>query len=220
MRPEKDWTVIDVGAGAGTLALPLASRVRHVAALDFSAVMLDLLRAERERSGIKNVMPVFASWEDDWSLVGVCKHDFAVASRSMTVENPRAALEKLNAIAARRVFVSLPVGDGAFDRKLFEAIGRQLPTRPDYIFAYNIQHETGTCPSVTFIATKRNKTYVSQNAAYESLLWMFPDLNETEETELRNFVSQHVVRDRSELRFDYDRTVCWAVLVWDVAATT
>jgi len=106
MRPEKDWTVIDVGAGAGTLAVPLASKVRHVTALDFSAVMLDLLRAECERSGIKNVMPVFASWEDDWSLVGVCKHDFAVASRSMTVENPRAALEKLNAIAARRVRIA------------------------------------------------------------------------------------------------------------------
>ena len=216
MHPEKEWAVIDVGSGAGTLAIPLASRVRHVTALDFSPVMVDLLRGACQHSAVKNVTPVLASWEDDWSALGIAKHEVAVASRSMIVEDPRAELEKLNATATRRVFVSLPVGDGPFDRKLFEALGRELPFRTDYIFAYNILYQMGIFANVAFISTNKNKTYESKEAAYESLLWMFPDLDGGEEIRLQKFVSERLVRDGSELRFDYDRTVRWAVMSWDI----
>jgi len=219
MRPEADWTVLDVGSGAGTLALPLASRVRHVTALDFSPVMMDLLRAACQRSSIQNVTPVLGSWDDNWSLLGITKHDVALASRSMIVEDPRAALEKLNAIASRRVFVSFPVGDGPFDRRLFEALGRQLSRRADYIFAYNILHQMGILANVAFLATNRGKVYTSEIAAYESLLWMFPDASASEKAKLQDFVTQHLIGRGPTLRFDYDRTVRWAVMFWDVMTT-
>lgn len=219
MRAEADWTVLDVGSGAGTLALPLASRVRYVTALDFSPVMVDLLRAACHRNGIENVTPILGSWDDNWSALGITKHDVAVASRSMIVEDPRAALEKLNAVASRRVVVSLPVGDGPFDRRLFEALHRQLPRRADYIFAYNILHQMDIFANVAFIATNRDKVYQSEVAACESLLWMFPDVSASEKSKLQDFVSQHLIRRGSTLRFDYDRTVRWAVMFWDVIGT-
>jgi hypothetical protein len=215
MQPEKSWAVIDVASGAGTIALPLASKVRHVTALDFSPVMIDLLRGACQQNGIENIRPVLASWEDDWSALGITAHDVAVASRSLIVEDPRVALEKLNAIATRRVFVSLPVGDGPFDRKLFKAVGRQLPRRPDYLFAYNILYQMGIYANVAFVSTNRDKRYGSEAAACESLLWMFPDLNENEKARFQNFLSEHLIREGSEFRFDYDRTVPWAVLWWN-----
>jgi SAM-dependent methyltransferase len=215
LQPKKNWTVIDVGCGAGTMAIPLASRVQSVTAMDFSPAMLGLLRASCHDKGISNVTPVLGSWEDDWNRLGIGRHDVAIASRSMTVEDPRDAIEKLQAAAKERVYVTALVGDGPFDRWMFEALGRELQPRPDYIHTYNILYEMGLYANVCFIPTNRDKEYGSLEAAYESALWMFPDLAKDEEVKLKTFVSEHLILQGSGLRFDYDRVVRWAVISWD-----
>lgn len=216
MQPEKDWTVLDVGCGAGTLAIPLASRVRKVTAVDFSPVMIDLLRNECRNNRVDNITPVLGSWEDDWTDLGVGTHEVAIASRSMSVEHPRTAIEKLLTIATRRIYIAAPVGSGPFDARLFEAVGRVLHPQPDYLYLYNILDQMNVSADVTFIMTNRNKTYDSREAAYASLLWMFPDISEREEQSLKAFLAKHLVADGSHLRFDYDRTVRWAVIWWNL----
>jgi len=57
-------TVIDVGAGAGRLALPLALRCRHVVAVEPSEAMGSMFRHQAEEHGIRNVTLVQATWED------------------------------------------------------------------------------------------------------------------------------------------------------------
>jgi CTP:molybdopterin cytidylyltransferase MocA/SAM-dependent methyltransferase len=59
-RPEDTW--LDIGAGAGRFALPLARRVREVIALDPSTGMLDALRIGMERHGIANILVVEGRW--------------------------------------------------------------------------------------------------------------------------------------------------------------
>jgi molybdenum cofactor cytidylyltransferase len=59
-RPTDRW--LDIGAGAGRFALPLALRVREVVALDPSAGMLAALREEMAAHGIANVRPVEGRW--------------------------------------------------------------------------------------------------------------------------------------------------------------
>lgn len=62
-RPGETW--LDIGAGAGRYALPLALRVGEVVALDPSPGMLDSLRDGMERDGIRNVRPLRARWPVD-----------------------------------------------------------------------------------------------------------------------------------------------------------
>lgn len=216
MQPEKDWSVLDVGCAAGTLAIPLARRVRHVTALDFSPAMIDLLRTACRDNAIENVSAVLGSWEDDWEKLGIGKHDVAIASRSMGVKDHRRALEKLNAIATKRVYISAPVGNGPFDRRIFEAIGRELKPRLDYIYTYNILYQMNVRANVAFITMNRDRSYESPQAAYESVLWMLPEISTTEEHQLRRFMSEHLTPQGSGVRFTYDRTVHWAVISWDV----
>jgi SAM-dependent methyltransferase len=59
-RPDHTW--LDIGAGAGRYALPLALRVREVLALDASPGMLDGLRAGMAEHGIANVRPLAGRW--------------------------------------------------------------------------------------------------------------------------------------------------------------
>ena len=57
-RLERHHTVIDVGAGAGRYAVPLASAVRHVTLVEPSPAMAQLAREQFERVG-----------RDNWTLV-------------------------------------------------------------------------------------------------------------------------------------------------------
>jgi 2-polyprenyl-3-methyl-5-hydroxy-6-metoxy-1,4-benzoquinol methylase len=56
--------VIDVGAGGGRLAVPLARRVREVVAVEPSPAMRAVLAEELVRHGVGNVRVVAATWED------------------------------------------------------------------------------------------------------------------------------------------------------------
>ncbi len=58
LRPEPDWTVLDMGSAAGTLAVPLARLVRSVTAADPSERMRELLRERCEREGLTNIRVV------------------------------------------------------------------------------------------------------------------------------------------------------------------
>lgn len=62
-RPTDTW--LDVGAGAGRYALPLARRVREVVAIDPSTSMLQALRAGATEHGIENVRTVEGRWPPD-----------------------------------------------------------------------------------------------------------------------------------------------------------
>ena len=57
-----DDTWLDIGAGAGRYALPLALRVREVIALDPSASMLAALREQASEHGIANVATIEGRW--------------------------------------------------------------------------------------------------------------------------------------------------------------
>ena len=57
-------TALDVGGGAGRLALPLALRCRHVAVVEPSASMIAHLRESAADAGISNYSVIQATWED------------------------------------------------------------------------------------------------------------------------------------------------------------
>src|SRR5262245_24901264 len=57
-------TLLDVGAGAGRFALPLALRCKHVTAVEPSPSMGETLRRLAAEAGIANVTLVARAWED------------------------------------------------------------------------------------------------------------------------------------------------------------
>jgi SAM-dependent methyltransferase len=60
VKPEETW--LDVGAGGGRYALPIALVAREVIALDASPGMLNALEQSAAEHGIKNVRRVDARW--------------------------------------------------------------------------------------------------------------------------------------------------------------
>jgi cyclopropane fatty-acyl-phospholipid synthase-like methyltransferase len=167
MQPQPDWSVLDVGCGPGTLAIPLAKTVRRVTGLDFSSAMIEILR------------------------------------------NRKTSLE----FARRRVFVSYAVGNGPFDPRIIEAVGRKPRSSPDYIYLYNLLHQMGIYANVEMIEQK-TRAFTDEEEAVNSLRFMVDNATPAEEEALRRFVSAHLVPAGKLWILDGKRSVEWAMIWW------
>ena len=97
-------TVLDVGAGGGRLALPLALKCRQLVAVEPSASMAEVLRQQAADCSISNVSVVEEKWEDaEVELVDVvlCAHVLYV------VADVEPFVRKMEAHAGERVLVVL-----------------------------------------------------------------------------------------------------------------
>ncbi len=215
LKPDKTWTVLDMGCGAGTIAIPLSEKVKEITAVDFSDIMLNILREDSRALGVSNIETIKASWEDDWEKAGIGVYDAAIASRSLAVDDMHAAIKKLDSAARKRVCISTVVGDGPHDRRIFEAVGREFRTFPDYIYIYNLIYQMGIRANINFTREEPVKIYSDHDDAVNSLRWMFQEMTREEESRLRAYLQEHLVPQKDKWAFNYKRSHQWAVIWWD-----
>jgi SAM-dependent methyltransferase len=77
LHPDDD--LLDIGAGTGRFALPLAHYVRRVTALDHSPAMLSVLQHKMRSSETHNIDLVCDAWE----TANVAPHDVVLAAWSL-----------------------------------------------------------------------------------------------------------------------------------------
>ena len=99
-RPDDRW--LDIGAGAGRYALPLALRVDEVVALDPSPGMLEALHEQAAENGIANVRPIEGRWPVDPATGPAPAADVAmIANLGYDVEAIGLFLDAMEAAADR-----------------------------------------------------------------------------------------------------------------------
>ncbi len=217
IKPEPSWSVLDVGCGPGTLAIPLARQVKRVTAMDFSEQMLAELKLRAESAGLRNIRPVHASWSDDWQEQGVERHDVVVAARSLAVDDLRGALEKMIHWARKEVIVVDRVGPGPFDPDLFAALGRPFDAGPDFIFTVNILLQMGITPTLDYLEFDLQRQYADRAEAIEGCSWMVDDLNEAERPQLEMYVDERLADNKDgSVTLTRKKPVKWAFIRWSV----
>ncbi len=219
MNAKPHWSVLDIGSGAGTLAVPLAGSVRRITAMDPSDTMRSLLEERCSREGISNIRVVNGRWEDDWEEKGIGMHDVVIASRSMVVEDLRSAIVKLDAHARERVYISTLVGDGPHDRHILQAAGRKFWQGPDYICVCNLLYQMGIFANLTFTINEEDRRFGSVEEAFESVRWMIDQMTPDEEEMLKKFLREYLVLEDGRWRLPRPRVVRWAVLWWEKNGT-
>lgn len=208
-------SVLDIGAAAGTLAVPLSSKASTVTALEPSVMMRTLLQERCEAQGITNIRAVEGRWEDDWTALGVGVHDVAIASRSLIVDDLSLAVGKLQSHARRRVYLATLVDDGPFDRNLVTAVGRDFNPGIDYIVVMNYLRQIGVYANLTFTVQREERLFPGLDEAVEGLAWMVHDMTDDERSRLRDYLSRTLVRRGDSLAMPRVQTVRWAVIWWD-----
>ncbi len=185
-------SVLDMGCGTGSLAIPLALAGNAVIAADFSTGMLEQTSLRAEAAGLQiapfspasdlaspGVSTLHLAWEDDWESAGIGEKsaDVALASRSIATGDLRAALMKLDRVARRRCCVTLACGSSPrMDERILKACGvRNLHGR-DHQYAWNILVNEGLRPMVQFIDSKRLDTFATFEEGMEDFGRMIDDV--------------------------------------------
>ncbi|MGB3209916.1 MAG: methyltransferase domain-containing protein [Desulforhopalus sp.] len=212
---EKSLTVLDIGSGPGTLAIPLASKVQSVTAIDFSRGMLDTLEEIAKEEKICNIHTVQCAWEDDWQEKGVRPHDVAIASRSMGVKDLKSALCKLDRYGTRYVFLTDRIGSTPFEEGAFKALGRSFSPGPDYIYTLNTLYTLGIYANVTILKLERDIEYGSMAEAIKSYSWMFHDITHEENLALEKYITGKIIHtEHNRLTVRRDSLPQWALIWW------
>ena len=212
---DASMSVLDIGSGPGTLALPIAEKVDSVTAIDFSAGMLQVLNDLAASEKISNIHTIQCAWEDDWQAKGLQPHDIAIASRAMGVADLQTALKKIDAYGSKYVFLSDRVGATPFDVAAFAAVGRPFSAGPDYIFTVNMLYNLGIHPNMTILTLERESTFSSMDEALKSYSWMFSDMSEAETTALETYLSKQIIRKKGEhITLQRQDPPRWAVIWW------
>jgi FkbM family methyltransferase len=101
---DPDTTILDVGAGTGSLAVPLARKARSVTALEPSAAQEERLRRRIEKEHCTNVRIVRRNWQEA-DLAELGAHDLVIASYSLFMEDIVPAVRKLIDAASKRIVI-------------------------------------------------------------------------------------------------------------------
>jgi SAM-dependent methyltransferase len=163
LRP--DDTVLDVGAGAGRYALPLARLARRVVAVEPSPGMRQHLAARLAEEGVTNVEVVAGDWLDvavEPASVVLCSHVVYAIAEIVPF------LRKLDAHAGRAVVMASRIGQFRGPAELWRELhGEERVPEPSFIELYNVLYSLGIAAEVRLIEFAARWAYASVDEAVE-----------------------------------------------------
>ena len=202
--------ILDIGCGPGTLAIPLAKKVKQVIAIDFSRHMLDELEAYAKKDGITNIKTYHIGWDDDWSVLP--EIDIVVASRSVEVQDIGASLSKISSLAKKACYVTYKAGGSFVDMNILEYIGKKIITKPDFWYIPILLYKDGYLPQIDYITSQKGSVKSTNADEFvESLIWSLGSLYEEQQSKAREYHRLFIETNQSQ-----PKPFTWTFIAWSV----
>jgi ubiquinone/menaquinone biosynthesis C-methylase UbiE len=162
-------TVLDVGGGAGRIALPLALKASHVTVAEPSESMIEQLQEEAKQSGITNISVVQSNWEDakaEPADVVICAHVL------YGVADAEHFIRKLAEHAKQEVmilcFMKAPIS--RLSPFWLPVHGEERIDMPGLSELMPLLWEMGIYPDVDMLEATEQQTFENPEQAHEQLL--------------------------------------------------
>jgi SAM-dependent methyltransferase len=209
-------TALDVGAGCGALAIPLAERLRRVTAVEPAPAMAKALAEEAREHGLTNVTVVEAAWGD----VPVPPHDLVLCAHVANLLEPDSPFLRDAPACALKGVVFVRDATGSGDKFFFKELYPILLERP---YGGSCEHEEtveglarlGVAPTVSLIDYRSDQPFTDLEEACD--FWMeYMGLQGAQPRAfLRDFLAGRLVREGDEWIAPYSKRA--AVIWWEVA---
>ena len=189
--------ILDVGAGPGNLAIPMAQRFAHVTAVEPADGMMALLSDHAEEAGVSNIHAVKRRWEEVSDHDDLLPpYDLAIASFSLGMEDMKGAIEKMIRASSRYVCLLWFAGETAWDthsRNLWKALHNASYTpMPQCNILYNLLYQMGIYPNMEVFSVDHDTVHLSLDDAVEQSKPRYRVENEAQETILRQYLEENL----------------------------
>ncbi|GAB4271421.1 MAG: class I SAM-dependent methyltransferase [Candidatus Rifleibacteriota bacterium] len=222
-----DWdeneTVLDVGAGPGSFAIPLARKVKKVVATDFSLEMLEQLKFRAAQENIENIEMLPGRWlelelSQTYDTV-LCLNSFGVISTDAN-HNCRIidSLKKLATVCSKRLIILIPHADSPLPMNLRVQLGLNeiALERKRIAILYCAMVDCGMLPDLRILKRPFRWTFKNMLEAVETLLIKagLDENNLSAREKMQNYLQDKLRKeDSGDVSLAYN--VSQALFVWE-----
>jgi SAM-dependent methyltransferase len=207
----KKSRVLDIGAGPGTLAIPLAPRVNEVTAVEPGEGMVEILNERMIKEGITNIRTITKRWEDiDLATDLDGPYDVVIASLSLTMEDIGQALQKMDAASRDSVylfwFVDMPFWERMYADLWKPLHGTDYHSGPKADCLFGVLYQTGIYPNVEMLPLIKEYRFTTQDEMTAFFRRRFNVMNTEQERLLDDYLKPLIRTQGSEIIISGDST--------------
>jgi SAM-dependent methyltransferase len=217
-------TIVDVGAGTGVFAIPLARNREKVVAVEPSKGMLDILRGKAEDEGLTNIEYINKRWEDvathELLKINGGKYDAVICSHALYyITDLHHSLRKMDGISGGSVHLltggSHNINSHDHSRLWARIHGKPAPAYPDYSCLYMVLREIGLHPDIEMLNAHAKRHITSMDDLYDrwkEYLEIDSEMTDDQKDAIQEYVADRIIEDNGERYLEWksqDALIHW-----------
>ena len=219
LKPEKHSSILDVGAGPGTLAVPLAGVAGHVTAVEPSNGMADVMTDYAAQKGISNIEVVRKKWEDVDPVTDLGdSYDIVFASHSLGMPDIKESIEKMIAVASGKVCLFWFGGTTAWEQRMIDLwpdlYGKEYSCGPKADVIFNLLYSMDIYPNVESGVFNNDSTYPDYDTAFQDFKEQYSISTPKQESILNDYLNKSIKQENGQ--YILPGTTTGVRLWWDV----
>lgn len=194
-----DSRVLDIGAGPGTLAVPLAARVASVTAVEPAAGMAEVMSEHALENGVTNLSIVRKRWEDvdpKKDLEG--PYDLVIARHSLGMPNIREVIKAMCKASSEWVYLFWFAGSTGWEKAMVDLWpklhGREYRSGPKADVLYNVLYSMGIYPNVETVQMDYARKFSDIDAAVKEFREQYMISSPAQEEILRGHLQDSLLK--------------------------
>jgi ubiquinone/menaquinone biosynthesis C-methylase UbiE len=207
--------VLDIGAGPGSFAVPLAASGCEVTAVEPSARMRQVLEEYAEREGVDGIRLIASRWEDVETDILDGPYDVVIASFSLVMDDIVDAARKMDAVGRRNVYLFWFLTPLSWVKVLADlwpqVHGCEYVPGPTADILWNALIQSGIYANIVVKKAVTRQAYRDMDEAAEAFMFRLRTDEEEHANLVRDYAERMLLKSERGLEVPVDS---WNALIW------